>query len=103
MKSAEAEVVIVDGDEGDAAMNRITGEDTGKACNVNEVQEAIINLLHSYNNKGDVPSVFEVMSIACALPFVEGVMEEKTYLSYQEWVERHKSRYEEEINNYFRL
>lgn len=84
-------------------MNPVRGEDNDRMQSCIEVHEVIINLLHCYNNKGDEPSVFEVMSVACALPYVEGHMDGKTLQSYKEWVDRHKARYEEEINHYFRL
>lgn len=98
----EAAVAVTD--EGKAKkMNLVHGEHNDRTRSCNEVHEVIINLLHCYNNKGDEPSAFEVMSVESALPFVKGHMDGKTYESYKEWVDRHKAKYDEEIKHYFRL
>lgn len=61
--------------------------------NINEAEskEIIINLLFSYSTKEtDNPSVFEVMSVEQALPYIKDDLEACTYNSYVEWIERHK-------------
>ncbi|MFF2090176.1 hypothetical protein [Paenibacillus sp. NPDC058174] len=56
-----------------------------------QLKEAILNLLFSYSTKEfEKPSVYEVMSVEQALPYIKNDMDEATYRSYTEWINRYK-------------
>jgi|GEM_PF-3285091 len=57
------------------------------------VHEVIMNLLFSYATKQEPPGSFEIMTVEEALPYVRDYMNEGTYQSTLEWVQRHKEQY----------
>ncbi|REK76316.1 hypothetical protein [Paenibacillus paeoniae] len=62
-----------------------------------EVKNIILNLLFCYSTKeNNVPSVFELMSVEQALPYIKEEVDDGTYNSYVDWVQRYKKRYYEE-------